>query len=288
MSTTKIFIIFGIFVFILTVPLLIIYIWFPIVLGRYASLVENVIVGTIGAYVVAFALDFILRLRQEKAVEQVARVGLTEVSTKFNRLIALFGSIFKAASDGFIPSTIDELFDAKAADLLSLHLDMNGRAPVTSGITWQEHITRESCLILNELTSVQDRYQAFLPGNSLVAIGKLRNNTLLIVFNQLSHGANLDKQENIQRPVINFIPLEKLTFLMNEILSCVKTIQQASIKLKTPTTPQFPSFDFRSDVEPKVGSARFEGNPGVPFIIGEIPEKSGPIHRLSVSNPLAK
>ena len=49
-------------------------------------------------------------------------------------------------------------------------------------------------------------------------------NTLLITFSQLSHGAELDKQENIPRPVINFTPLEKLTFLMNEILLCVKII----------------------------------------------------------------
>ena len=135
--------------------------------------------------------------------------------------------------------------------------------------------TRESCLILNELTNIQDRYQAFLPENVLVAIGKLRNNTLLSAFTHLSLGADLDIHENIQRPVINFIPLENVTFFMNEILLCVKTIQQASINLKTPTAPQFPSFDFRSDVEPKVGSARFDGNPGVPFIINisEIPEQ---------------
>lgn len=272
MSTARIFTIFGICVAFVTIPLISLYIWFPDILGRHVSLIGNIIVGAIGAYIVAFALDFSLRRRQEKAMEKVAIVGLAEASTKFNRLIALFGSIFKAASDGFIPSTIDELFDAKAADLLSLHLDINGRAPVTSGIAWQEHITRESCLILNELTSIQDRYQAFLPENVLVAIGKLRNNTLLIAFSQLSHGAELDKQENIPRPVINFTPLEKLTFLMNEILLCVKIIQQASIKLNTLTIPRFPSFDFRKDVEPKVGSARFEGSPGVAFIIGEIPE----------------
>jgi len=243
------------------------YVRFPIILGRYISIVENIIAGLIGAYLVALALDFTLRHRQEKATEKVAIVGLTEASRRINRMIALFGSIFKASSDGFIPSTIDEIFDAKAADLLSLHLAIDNRAPVTSAITWQEHITRESRLILNELTGIQDRYQAFLPENVLVALSKLRNNTLLVVFSQLSHGAELDKQENVPRPVINFVPLEKLTFLMNEVLLCVKTIQRESIKLKASTVPQFPSFDFRNDVEPKVGSARFEGKPGVGFII---------------------
>ena len=267
MSTTKIFIIFGVCVVVVTAPLIIMYFRFPEALGRYTGLAENVIVGLIGAYIVALSLDFTLRRRQEKATEKVAIVGLTEASRRINRMIALFGSLFKASSDGFIPSSMEELFDAKAADLLSLHLAINGRAPVIPNITWQEHITRESSLILNELAGIQDRYQAFLPENVLVALSKLRNNTLLNAFSQLSYGAALDRQENISRPVINFVPLAKLTVLMNEVLLCVKTIQQESIKLKASAVPQFPSFDFQNDVEPKVGSARFEGKPGVSFFI---------------------
>lgn len=257
MSTTKIFIIFGVCVAIIVIPLITLYAWFPSVLGRHVGLVENAIVGIIGAFLVAFSLDFTLRRRQEKALEKVAIVGLAELSQTTNRMIALFGCIFKASSDGFIPSTIDQLFDTRAADLLSLHLSIDSRAPEYTNITWQEYITRESHLIQKNLNLIQDRYQAFFPEDVLVALGKLRNNTLLIVFNQLSAGANFDKQERVSRPVINFTPPETLNCLMSEILSCVKTIERVSIKLDASIIPHFPNFTFRDDVSPNIGSARF-------------------------------
>ncbi len=271
MSTTKIFIIFGIFVFILTVPLLVIYIWFPIVLGRYVSLVENVIVGTIGAYVVALALDFTLRRRQEKAVEKVARVGLTEVSQTINGMLAFFSSMIKASSDGFTPSMIEDLFSIKAAELISLHLALSSPAPVTSNITWQDHITGETRFLLDKLTSIQDRYQAFIPEDVLANIGTLRNNALFVIFKDLSSAFKRDKQLNIERPVLNITPLEVLTSLMNEILDCIKIIQQVALKLEASIVPKFPSYTLRDDVSPKVGAARFDGKPGVGIFIGEMP-----------------
>ncbi len=271
MSTTKLFIIFGLCAAVFVIPLIILYIWFPFVLGRHVGLVENAIVGIIGAYVVALSLDFTLRRRQEKALEKVAIIGLTDLSQTINRMIALFGSIFKASSDGFIPSTIDQLFDTKAADLLSLHLSIDSRAPVVPETTWQEYITRESNLILEKLNGIQNRYQVFLPENVLVALGKLRNNPLLNVFSQLSMGSALDKKERVSRPVINFTPPETLNYLMGEILLCVKTIERASIKLEASVVPHFPDFTFREDVGPKIGSACFEGKPGVSIIIGPFP-----------------
>ncbi len=159
MSPTRIIIIFAICLTVLMIPLLTIYIWWRTLLGSYVGMVENVIAAVISALLITLLLDFTLRRRQEMTLEKVARIGLTEASQKINRMIALFGSIFKAASDGFIPSTIDELFNAKAADLLSLHLALESPAPVLPAITWIEHITRESRLILNELTNIQDRYQ---------------------------------------------------------------------------------------------------------------------------------
>ena len=271
MSTTRIFVIAGIGVAVITIPLIIIYIGFPLILGRYVSLAENAIVGIIGTYAVAFSLDFIIRRRQEKAAEKVAIVGLTELSRTINRMIALFGSIFKASSDGFIPTTIDQLFDTRAADLLSLHLSIDSNAPVVPKATWQNHITHESHLILENLNVIQARYQVFFPENVLVTLGKLCNNPVLLIFSQLSNGTALDKREGVPRPVINFTPLETLHYLMGEILSCVKTIERVSTKLATPIAPHFPDFTFRNDVGPQIGSARFNGEPGVSFIIGTFP-----------------
>lgn len=270
MSPTKIILIATICIIILISPLLFIYFLHPTILGRYTGLVENIIAGVISGLLITWLLDIILRRRQQISQEKVARIGLTETSQTINRMIALFGTIFKASSDGKIPSTIDELFDAEAANLLSLHLDINSHAPVISDISWQDHITMKSGTILDELISIQDRYQVYFPENVLIALGTLRNNPLLNIFRQLNKGSQLDKQEKISRPVINFVPIEKLVFLMNDILKCIKTVQIESIKYKALKIPKFPSFDFRDNVAPKVGSARFNGNPGVAFIISEI------------------
>ncbi len=272
MSTTRIFVVFGIVVAVVTVPLLVLYVWFPSVLGRHIGLATDVIVGTIGAYLVALALDFTLRRRQEKSLEKVASVGLAETSQAVNSMIALFGTIAKASSDGFVPSTIDDLFGSEAAGLLSLHLALDSVAPVSSEIPWNEHITQETALILDKLGSTQDSYQAFLPADVLVAMSRLRNNTLLLAFSQLSRGAERDNRDNIPRPVINFIPPEALTALMDEMLSCIKTIEKASLELGASITPRFPHFRFREDVSPKTGSARYDGEPGVPYIIGALPQ----------------
>lgn len=273
MSTTKIFVIFGICVAVLTIPLIVMYIWFPLVLGRHISLVENIIVGAIGTYVVALALDFTLRRRQEKAVEKVARVALSEASQSINRMMSLFSSMIKASSDGFVPSTIEDLFGAKSIDLISLHLALSSRAPVTSNITWLDYIGREARLLVDGLTDIQDRYQAFLPESVLATIGTLRNNSLFSVFIQLPNVVTSDAQHNIQRPVLN-IQIENLKPLMDEIVISVKTIQQSAVKINAKIVPRLPSPTFRDDVSPKIGEARFDGQPGPGIFIGEQPPSS--------------
>ena len=87
MSTSKIFVIFGVFVVIVTFPLIIFYVYFPGMLGKYLGLAENIIVGMVGAFIVALALDFTQRRRQERAVEKVARVGLSETSQAINKML---------------------------------------------------------------------------------------------------------------------------------------------------------------------------------------------------------
>lgn len=267
-STTRIFVIFGIFVVIVTVPLLFLYVWNPAMLGRFISLVENIIIGLPGAYIVALALDFTIRRRQERAMERVARVGLSEASQAINRMMSLFAGMVKASSDGFIPSTIEDLFGTNATELISFHLGLDKRAPVFPEIPWQDHITREAKFVVDNLTNVQERYQAFLPGHTLAALGTLRNNSLFHVFGSLSNMTKTDALQNIKRPVLN-IPPENLQMLMDNILVSVKTVQQEAKRLKAPIVPSFPSSTFRDDVKPDIGDARFEGQLGPGIFIGK-------------------
>ena len=108
----------------------------------------------------------------------------------------------------------------------------------------------------------------------LAAIGTLRNNSLLNVFKDFISAIKGDKQMNIQRPVLNIVPLDVLMSLMKEILVCVGTIQRVATKLQPTIVPRFPSSTLRDDVSPKVADARFAGEPGPSIFIGESPPGS--------------
>lgn len=267
MSTTKIFISFGVFVAIITVPLTIIYIRSPIIFGRYINIVENSIVGLIGAYLVAIALDFTLRHRQEKAAEKVARIGLSEASQQINAMLVLFALMVKASSKGFTPSTIEDLFGSKAAELISFHLALGSHGPVVPIMTWQEYISRKTRSLVDELTNIQDRYQLFFPERASVAIAALRNNPLLEVLQRIDQMAQLDAPSNIFRPVLN-IPLDNLKPLMNNILISIKQVECSAKKLKTDVMPCYSQRHFDDDVSPKSGSARYDGQLGPSISIG--------------------
>lgn len=203
MSTTKVFIIFGVFVIIVTFPLIVMDIWFHTMLGRYVGLVENIIAGMIGAFIVALALDFSLRTRQEKAAEKVAKIGLSQASQVINRMLSLLAGMIKVSSNGFIPSTIEELFGAEAQELISLHLALGKRALTTSNILWQDYIAGEVEIVEDGLTSVHERYQAFLNENALVAIGILQASSLLDIFRILPAAVRSSIELGVQKPVLN-------------------------------------------------------------------------------------
>ncbi len=141
----------------------------PTSIWKIFGLVENSIASLVGAFIVALALDYTLRRRQEKAIEMVASVGLSEISTCVNRLIALFGGMVKVSSSTFPPSTIKDLYGPEAAELISLHLDLAKPAPVTSKTPWVNYIKEEIKRINDSLVSINNRYQAYLPEDTIIA-----------------------------------------------------------------------------------------------------------------------
>lgn len=267
MSTTRIIAVVIFFAAIIVIPLVIIYIWFPLTLGRYIGLVENIIAGVIGGLIITLLIDFTIRRREKNALEKVARVGLSEASHQVNRMMGLFAAMVKASSTGFIPKSMDELFDAEAADLISLHLDLYKPAPVTPQILWPQYMSNETRYVLSKLSEVQNHYQSFFPENVTAEIAELRNNRLLLILQNVSGMVEVDIRENIKCPVLNIIPPDALRQSMKDILNCVKTLQQDANRLKTTTAPHFPHFTFREDVLPKLGDSRYEGLPGPPIVI---------------------
>jgi len=274
MSTTKIIVLFIVCVVLLTIPLVIMYVWFAPSLGRYTSLVENIIASLIFGVIIALLLDFTIRRRQEKSLEKVARVGISEASHQANRIIGLFATMIKASSSGFCPKRIDELFGHEAAELVSLHLDLHKPAPVMPHTSWPAYLTNETQYILNRLSEIQNRYQAFFSERTLAAIAELRINPLFIVFKDASGGLQQDLEMQINRPVLN-IPLDTLKKLMEEILKSIETLTQDALKLHSKDVPRFPRFEFQDNVLPKFGEARYDGPPGPPTFIGT--SDSGPM-----------
>lgn len=267
MSTRKLFFIFGLIVFLICAPLLTIHIVAPHLLGRYIGLVESSIASLVGAFIVALALDYSLRRRQEKAIEMVASVGLSEISMCVNRLIALFGGMVKASSSTFSPSTIKDLYGPEAAELISLHLDLAKPAPVSSKTPWVNYIKEEIERINDSLANINNRYQAYLPEDTIIAIVTLQNNTVLKVISGFSI---YDPELDIKYPVFNIEP-EKLNFYLAEIKTSINIIQQSATRLKSKKIVKFPDFTFKSDVQPFKGSARYDGEAGPMTYIDFLP-----------------
>ncbi len=169
---------------------------------------------------------------------------------------------------------MDDEFGDKAADFISLHLDLCKPAPVSSNMIWGNYIPMEAKSILDRLSSVQARYLAFLPENALAAIGELQNNPLLNMFTRFSGIINSDASHGITRPVFNFTPLENLKPIMTEMLISVKTVQKESERLNAVIVPQLSKVTFRDDFRPKTGDARFEGMPGPGVFTGNEPPAS--------------
>ncbi len=216
---------------------------------------------------ISFLLDFTLRHRQEMQLNKVAAIGLSEASVQVNRLIDLIASMIKASSDGWIPKTIDNLFNDEASELLSFHLDLGKPAPVIPIAQWRWHLSTQTELIINELTHIQGLYQAYFPNSTLTSIVSLRTSPLLSLYQNIFFASQADEQLNILRPVID-ISLDALQPLMTNILTSIKQIQHDSEKLNSRIKPNFPSRIFDDDVKPNLGDARYDGPPGPLTFIG--------------------
>lgn len=264
---TRTIILFLAIVIAITIPLIVFYIWFPASLGRFTGLVENIIAGIIFGVLITIALDLILRNRQQKSIDKIARVGASEVSAQVNRLTALFAGMVKAASDGFVPNDFTSLFGIESAKLIALHLGLDKNAPVTPRMTWKQYIGNESERIKTELHNILVRYQMYFPSELLTAIAGIYNNQLVNIMRQLPNVTQANRELGIEYPVLN-IPIDSLQPLLGNIARCVEVVRSQASRLSAFTQVGFPFDTFRDDVSPKFGDSRYVGKPGPPILIG--------------------
>jgi hypothetical protein len=263
---TKTIIIFGIVVIVITIPLVVFYVQFPDSLGLFKDLVGNIIAGIVGGVLITTALDLIIRNRQQKSIDKVARIGVSEITAQVNRLAALFANMVKAASDGFIPEDFTSLFGIESAKLISLHLGLDSKVHVSPVMTWKEYIAGESDTIWRELRDISNRYQMYLSDNLLSALAEIHNNQLLKIMRRLPNMTQPLKEEGIEYPVLN-IQIDTIKLLLSDIARDVETIRCQALRLKALTQVTFPDEAFRDDVGPKLGDSRYVGKPGPPMLI---------------------
>lgn len=277
MSTTKIRIIFVGFLLLATVILFVLLITERAGFGRYSSLAENLIAELVGAVLIFGVIELALYVRENNSRTRVAKIGLSELSIRMNRLADLFGQIVKASSNDFSPNTFEQLFGDTTAELVSRRLDLAGPAPTMPHDTWRNYLAQEAEGMTDNLYSIQQLYQAYFSERTLECLADLRNNVLLNVFKALPQSEALDRQMGIQRPVLN-IPLDNLQPFLSRIGRTITTVERDALRHRSQVSVRFPSHIFtRNDISPQRGSARFEGQPGPPFLIGRGP----PPERLS-------
>jgi hypothetical protein len=235
-------------------------------LGLFKDLVGNIIAGIIGGVLITIALDLILRNRQQKSIDKVARIGVSEISVQVNRLMALLASMVKAASDGFVPNNFVSLFGRESAELISLHLGLDKKALVIPSMAWKQYIAIESDIIWAKLRDISVRYQMYLPDDLLIALAVMHNSQLLGIMRQLPSMTQPDTESGIEYPVLN-IPIDILESLLGDIAHCVETVNIQALRLKALKQIDFPSETFRNDMSPKFGDSRYIGKPGPPMLI---------------------
>jgi hypothetical protein len=175
----------------------------------------------------------------------------------------------KASSDGFIPSDFTSLFGAKSAELISLNLGLDMKAPVVPNSTWREHIPREINIILAELHDISHRYQMYFESDLLTALAEICNSPLITAMRTLPSVKALDVKPRIQYPVLNIIPIETLESLLQALTPCIETVRLYASRLNTRIQVNIPTEIFRDDVAPMLGDSRYVGKPGPPMIFGD-------------------
>lgn len=271
MSTTKVRIVFVGLLLLATIILSILLITERGVFDKYDSLVENFIAELVGAVLIFGVIELVLYIRENNSRTRVAKIGLSELSICMNRLADVFGQIVKASSNDFSPNTFEQLFGDTTAELVSRRLDLAGPAPTMPRDTWRNYLAQEAGCMTDNLYSIQQLYQAYFSERTLECLADLRNNVLLNVFKALPQGEALDRQMGIQRPILN-IPLDNLQPLLSRIGRTIMTVERDALRYRSQVSVRFPSHIFtRNDISPQRGSARFEGQPGPPFLIGAGP-----------------
>lgn len=206
------------------------------------------------------ALFLVIRheTRNRTVRRQVTKIALTRSTQTTTNLVHLLAQQIKAASDGFIPSNIDELLSNKAAEIISWHLDISKEAPIAPRQTWRAYLAKSAQEFQQRVRQILNQYSEYLPNRIVNLLAELENSFFVTIYALLEVIRQVDKQQDFHRPPI--LALEKTGFAQNLKLihQLVKLLNEEDKKCGLPGVI-FPKSDLeRQDVSPRLGRDRIE------------------------------
>lgn len=220
-------------------------------------------VGIAALVIGLVALGLVIRheIDKRKVSQRVTKIALTRCTQTVNALIHLLAGQVKAASDGFIPHSFDELLSDKSAEMISLHLDISKEAPIVPKRTWRAYLAKSAQKFQEEVRQILNEYSEYLDSRIADFLAKLERSFFIMAYAHMEVIQQVDHQEGFQRQPV--LALEKGAFTqdLQLVLRLVKLLNKKNGKHRLPLVV-FPSSDLqREDVSPRLGCDRIGTTP---------------------------
>ncbi len=230
----------------------------------------NVATEIVGILLTLLLVDQVIRAAEDRSRHRVEIVALHQITGPLNGHIRLLCNLMKAG--------LNELPDKNTTtlrDLLTEHLmtaikffDFSGAAPTVPGRQWFDHLHTQFDTLEKNLTKTIEKYAAFLEPNFLEYLEALANSSLMGFMIDAEKICTADIHLKIKR-TYNILADDSMRALVAEhINALLRVIDHHDTKLTKGRLNEVPGDLWRSEMEPKLGSARVENSEGPPVRAG--------------------
>lgn len=188
--------------------------------------------------------------------EEAARLQTyLDLDVTVGKAIGLLNQMVIAGSDGWIPSSHEELFSIRVAYLICDHLNIESNAPVVPHRPWLSWIDQRTKEVHEELTAVIRQQTVLLDPEVLDAIASLRDSFFLAFPGQWRNARSWDAKQGYQRPPLLCYGLAPL---VHESLESLKVASDI-VREQTGQAPRSAPVR-RDDVAPRLGVSHYSSS----------------------------
>lgn len=228
-----------------------------------SQLLMGTMTSVIGAAIVVFGIDQILRHNKRIRQKPVLKVALKAVDKHINRVTNLIAKMAKASAKKpwkEPPKEFSELLSEDTAEQICYRLNLESKAPVAQrGIDWRTFLFSEFKKFEREINNLIIKYGSYLPEPILAHLEEITSSLIVFWSLQLPTIKNIDQQNNFSRPPAFGPGLEeKIAEDFQNILTLIEEMKLETEKNEIPS-PSFPNDIIeREDVTPNIGDSRYE------------------------------